>query len=147
MDISSSPGAGNAGYGSPESGEGWREESIRGKKPRQGASFPLLGYTKREPREGRQDVEATEMGSVDTQETVTLPRVSVDPESQSQGSVCLWDGLEPVTVRAHDRGTLGLMPCSANTQSRRVLSTACAVLRTSAECIVSMRNKPCKRAS
>lgn len=45
------------------------------------------------------------MGSVDTQETVTLPRVSVDPESQSQGSACLWDGLEPVTARADARGT------------------------------------------
>lgn len=45
------------------------------------------------------------MGSVDTQETVTLPRVSVDPESQSQGSACLWDGLEPVTVRADAQGT------------------------------------------
>lgn len=38
------------------------------------------------------------------------------------------------------------MLCSVNIQSRRVLRTASAVLKTSAEYIVSTRNMPCKWA-
>lgn len=92
-------------------------------------------------------------GSVDTQETVTLPPVSEDPESQSQGSACLWDGLEPVTVRADARGTPAVQ-CGYTVQESTEHSLCCLANICRMYCVyekhalqTGFRNQPSRRSA